>query len=108
MTLEDIQLNSHAETCYDMAIIYNRNGNNLENVQGLLEVADSIRQFYNLQVNYYNCSQVTASYDELNPNTTKSIIAFYDLLGRACSPEKGKILFVQFSDGSIEKRMILE
>jgi hypothetical protein len=108
MTLEDIQLNSHAQTCYDMAIIYNRNGNNLENVQGLLEVADSIRQFYNLQVNYYNCSQVTASYDELNPNTTKSIIAFYDLLGRACSPEKGKILFVQFSDGSIEKRMILE
>ncbi|MEY3845727.1 MAG: hypothetical protein RL293_2149 [Bacteroidota bacterium] len=108
MTLEDVQLNSNTQTCYDMAIIYNRHGNHLENVQGLLEVADSIQQFYNLQVNYYNCVQVTADQDEISPTETKTIIAYYDLLGRLCIPEKGKLFLIKYSDGSIEKHLIVD
>lgn len=108
MTLENVQLDSQTQTCYDLAIIYNRQGNHLENVQGLLEVADSIQQFYNLQVNYFNCQQVTASQSEMPPSETKTIVAYYDLLGRLCVPEKGKIFLIKYSDGSIEKHLIVE
>ena len=108
MTLEDVQLNSNTQTCYDLAIIYNRQGNHLENVQGLLEVADSIQQFYNLQVNYYNCDQVTADQTEISPTEAKSIIAYYDLLGRPCTPEKGKLYLIKYNDGSIEKHLIVD
>ena len=108
MTLEDVQLNSHTQTCYDLAIIYNRQGNHLENVQGLLEVADSIQQFYNVQVNYFNCDQVTADQTEISPTVAKTIIAYYDLLGRPCLPEKGKLYLIKYSDGSIEKHLIVD
>lgn len=108
MTLEDVQLNSHTQTCYDLAIIYNRQGNHLENVQGLLEVADSIQQFYNVQVNYFNCDQVTADQTEISPTEAKTIIAYYDLLGRPCTPEKGKLYLIKYSDGSIEKHLIVD
>jgi len=108
MTLENVQLNSSTQTCYDMAIIQYSQGNNLENVQGLLAVADSIQQFYNLQVNYFNCNQVTASTEEFSPFNTKTIVAYFDLLGRECIPEKGKLFLIEYSDGSVEKHLIVE
>ncbi len=53
-------------SCYDMAVIYSRSGGtNLQNVQSLMETADSVKQFYMDQVTY-NCNQVTASIDEVD------------------------------------------
>ena len=53
-------------SCYDMAVIFSRSGGNcFQNVQSLMETADSVKQFYMDQVTY-NCNQVTAETKEIN------------------------------------------
>lgn len=66
MVLQTTSIFPDEMSCYDMAVIYSRSGGtNLQNVQSLMETADSVKQFYNDQVTY-NCNQVTAETKEIN------------------------------------------
>ncbi|MFD1551337.1 T9SS type A sorting domain-containing protein [Putridiphycobacter roseus] len=72
--------------CYDYAVLYSRNGgNNLLNVNGLLDVADSAQLFYNEQQHFY-CQQVVLGLNEtqeasnklaLYPNPAQNQISLY-------------------------------
>jgi hypothetical protein len=87
MVMESTSLFPNEMTCYDMAIIYScSGGNNLQNVQTLIETADSVKQFY-LNQTAYNCFQITASTNEMNqqdisifPNPSKGEIIFENLV----------------------------
>lgn len=69
MVMESTALFPNEMTCYDMAIIYSRSGgDNLQNVQTLIETADSVKQFY-LNQTTYNCFQVTAIMNEINQDS---------------------------------------
>ncbi|MFD1551336.1 hypothetical protein DNU06_14210 [Putridiphycobacter roseus] len=57
--------------CYDYAVLYSRNGgNNLLNVNGLLDVADSAQLFYNEQQHFY-CQQVVLGLNETQEASNK-------------------------------------
>lgn len=49
--------------CFDFAIFYNRDGNNLENVQGLLDYAAELKTAYDLETDHY-CEQGFVSIEE--------------------------------------------
>ena len=83
MALDSINLNPNQEECFDFAIIYNRQGNNLENVQGVIDIADSVRQFFEAQLEY-NCNQVTLG---INDNLMSQFSVFPN-------PSTGKITVV--------------
>lgn len=72
MVLDSLQLNPTEEKCMDIAILYNRQGNNLENVQGIMNISDSVKLFYENQLNF-NCSQVTAA---INENTVENFTIY--------------------------------
>jgi hypothetical protein len=80
MVLDSVNLNPTDEMCYDLAVIYNRQGSNLESVNGLLDVADSAKNFYSQSV--FNCNQVTSGIFEneissinLQPNPSNGIFS---------------------------------
>jgi hypothetical protein len=52
MALDPISLIPNKDECYDFAIIYNRQGDNLENVQGVIDIADSVKQFFDAQTGF--------------------------------------------------------
>jgi hypothetical protein len=81
MSLDSIDLNSGEVLCNDFAIIYSRTGDHLENVQGVINTADSVQQFFLSQ--QFNCSQMTLGESESqifnvnvfpNPSTGKITI----------------------------------
>lgn len=80
MVLDSVDLNPTDEMCYDLAVIYNRQGSNLESVNGLLGVADSAKNFYSQSV--FNCNHVTSGIFEneissinLQPNPSNGIFS---------------------------------
>lgn len=82
MVMQSTSLFPNEMSCYDLAIIYSRSGgNNLQNVQTLIETADSVKQFYLNQITY-NCNQVTANVNEFDQ---KDIIIFPN-------PSNGEVL----------------
>ncbi len=65
MSLDSVELNSGDVLCNDFAIIYSRTGDHLENVQGVINTADSVKQFFLTQE--FNCSQMTLGESESQP-----------------------------------------
>lgn len=63
VALDSVQFDSGQVICNDFAIIYSRIGNNLENVQGVIDLADSVKLFFDAQ-SEFNCSQVVAGIEE--------------------------------------------
>jgi hypothetical protein len=80
MVLDSVGLIPADEICYDLAVIYNRQGTNLENVNGLLGIADSAKNFYAQMA--FNCNQVTSGIYEneitsinVQPNPSNGIFS---------------------------------
>lgn len=93
-SLDSVEFNSNQMICNDFAIVYSRLGNNLENVQGVINLADSVKQFFDSQI-ALNCNQVTAGIEssEFNKYT------FYP------NPSSGQLTFSpneQWTEYSIE------
>jgi len=67
MVLDSVNLNPGQESCFDLAILYSKVGNNLENVQSIIDLADSVQLFFDNQIEF-NCEQVIAglSSQEMN------------------------------------------
>jgi len=101
MVLESVNFNANQSECIDFAILYGRSGNNLENVQIVINLADSAKLFYESQ-SLFNCDQVTLAVNSIsedeftlypNPSdgkvTIKSLTPFalsiYDINGRFIS-----------------------
>ncbi len=101
MVLESMNFNANQSDCMDFAILYGRSGNHLENVQTVINLADSAKLFYESQ-SLFNCNQVTLAVNSntedeftLYPNPTdgkvtiKSLTPFalsiYDINGRFIS-----------------------
>lgn len=57
MSIEPLILSSGDQLEYDFAVITSRKGDHLENVQGVIDLADSVQQFYNNQIVSYNCQE---------------------------------------------------
>jgi hypothetical protein len=64
MSLDSMSFLSGESICVDFAIIYSRQSSNLHSVQGVIDIADSVQQFFNSQIDF-NCEQVTLSIDIL-------------------------------------------
>lgn len=101
MVLESMNFNANQSDCMDFAILYGRSGNHLENVQTVINLADSVKLFYESQ-SLFNCNQVTLAVNSIsddeftlypNPSdgkvTIKSLTPFalsiYDINGRFIS-----------------------
>ena len=98
MVFESVNFNANQSECMDFAILYGRSGNNLENVQIVINLADSAKLFYESQ-SLFNCDQVTLAVNSIsedeftlypNPSdgkvTIKSlspfVLSIYDINGR--------------------------
>jgi len=46
--------------------------------------------------------------EEYNPGNDRKLIRIVDLLGRATEFKKGAVLFYQYSDGSVEKKLMMD
>jgi hypothetical protein len=46
--------------------------------------------------------------EEYNPSNDRKLIRIVDLLGRATEFKKGAVLFYQYSDGSVEKKLVMD
>ena len=46
--------------------------------------------------------------EEYNPDEDRKLIGIFDLLGRATEFKKGTVLFYQYSDGSVEKKLVMD
>ena len=46
--------------------------------------------------------------EEYNPGNDRKLIRIVDLLGRATEFKKGAVLFYQYSDGSVEKKLVMD
>ena len=46
--------------------------------------------------------------EKYNPSEDRKLIRIVDLLGRATEFEKGAVLFYQYSDGSVEKKLVMD
>jgi len=57
MALESVTLNPGEEVSFDYAVIMNQQGNYLENVQGLLYYADSVKIYFDNYLASYSCIQ---------------------------------------------------
>ena len=57
MSIEPLSLSSGNQLEYDFAVIMSRKGDHLENVQGVIDLADSVQQFYNNQLVNYACQE---------------------------------------------------
>lgn len=57
MSVEPLSLLAGSELDYDFAVVTSRRGDHLENVQGVIDLADSVQQFYNNQIVNYNCQE---------------------------------------------------
>ena len=53
MSAEDEAFEPHEILCFDYAIIYNRDGDHLENVDGLIDLAGEVKGFYDNDINPY-------------------------------------------------------
>jgi hypothetical protein len=103
MVFESMNFNANQSECMDFAILYGRSvgNNNLENVQTVINLADSAKLFYESQ-SLFNCNQVTLAVNSIsedeftlypNPSdgkvTIKSLTPFalsiYDINGRFIS-----------------------
>lgn len=73
MCSEGVTFQPNQSKCYDYAILYNRNGNNLENVNGLYDLADSVQNYYDSQTTY-SCETVTLG---IRNESTEKIISTY-------------------------------
>jgi hypothetical protein len=52
-------------------------------------------------------SSESAQLDELSPNSKKTIIYIYDITGRLTKIKPNQLLFYKYSDGSVEKKMVV-
>ncbi len=57
MSIEPLNLSTGTELEYDFAVITSRRGDHLENVQGVIDLADSVQQFYINELVNYNCQE---------------------------------------------------
>tara|TARA_B100000508_G_C11465832_1_gene282443 strand:+ start:24785 stop:27838 length:3054 start_codon:yes stop_codon:yes gene_type:complete len=57
MSIEPLNLSAGSDLEYDFAVITSRRGDHLENVQGVIDLADSVQQYYNNQIVNYNCQE---------------------------------------------------
>lgn len=46
--------------------------------------------------------------EEYNPSNYRKLIRIVDILGRATEFKKGAVLFYQYSDGSVEKKLVMD
>lgn len=58
--------------CYDYAILYERSGNNLENVDSLYSLSDQVHTFYSEQESF-SCESIVLSLDNINTPADFSI-----------------------------------
>lgn len=72
MNFDSVQMFPGGSLCEDFAILYNRGNDNLHSVQTVIDLADSVKLFYDNQLEY-NCNQVTASITE---NTADQFIIY--------------------------------
>lgn len=89
MVLDSVSLIPGQESCFDLAILYSRVGTNLENVQGVIDLADSVQLFFDTQ-SEYNCNQVVAGIEE---NNISEINVFPN-------PNNGKFTLVPYKNWS--------
>lgn len=65
MVLESMNFNANQSDCMDFAILYGRSGNNLENVQTVINLADSAKLFFESQT-LFNCNQATLAVNSIS------------------------------------------
>lgn len=63
MNFDSVQMLSGQSLCEDFAILYKSGNDNLHSVQTVIELADSVKTFFDNQLNF-NCNQVTAAINE--------------------------------------------
>lgn len=79
MNFDSVQMLSGQSLCEDFAILYKRGNDNLHSVQTVIELADSVKTFFDNQINF-NCNQVTLGISEkkesnftIYPNPTTGV-----------------------------------
>jgi len=63
--------------------------------------------YYDIEV-VVPCDNTVSSIDDINQSSSKKLVKIFDVLGRKVFPNSNQFLFYQFTDGTIEKKIVVE
>ena len=63
--------------------------------------------YYDIEV-VVPCDNTVSSIDDINQSSSKKLVKIFDVLGSKVLPNSNQVLFYQFTDGTIEKKIVVE